>query len=68
VLSQSDLVAHAFELLDEASLVGVLLLAFDKVVAAQFVVWLPTLQEVVNDDKNGMGDCDNGFSVSSGGL
>jgi hypothetical protein len=37
---KGDAVSHAFELFDEASLVGVLGLALDKVVAAKFVVGL----------------------------
>ena len=58
-----DVVAHAFELFDESPLVGALLLALDKVVAAEFVIWLPTLQDVVSDHEDGMRDRDDGFVV-----
>ena len=44
VLSQSDLVAHAFELLDKPSLVGILLLALDEVVTAEFSVRLASFE------------------------
>ena len=46
---RARLEAHAFELFDEAPLVGVLLLALDKVIAAEFVVGLATLQDVEGD-------------------
>jgi hypothetical protein len=46
---EGHLEAHAFELFDEAPLVGVLLLALDKVIAAEFVVGLATLQDVEGD-------------------
>jgi hypothetical protein len=43
VLSQSDLVAHAFELLDEAPLVGVLL-PLNEIVTAELVVRLTSFE------------------------
>ena len=44
LLSESDLVAHAFELLDKAPLVGVLLLALDEVIAAELLVGLASFE------------------------
>jgi hypothetical protein len=44
LLSESDLVAHAFELLDKPSLVGILLLALDEVVTAEFSVRLASFE------------------------
>jgi hypothetical protein len=40
LLSESDLVTHAFELLDEAPLIGNLLLALDEVITAELLVGL----------------------------
>src|SRR5450755_1561257 len=57
-------VTHAFELFDEPSLVGILLLALDEVVAAEFVIWLSTLQNMVGDYKDRMRDGDDGLVVS----
>jgi hypothetical protein len=44
VLGQSDLVTHAFELLDKAPLVGILLLALDKVITAELLVGLASFE------------------------
>jgi hypothetical protein len=44
VLSQSDLITHPFELLDEAPLVGILLLALDEVITAEFLVRLTSFE------------------------
>ena len=45
-------------------MVGILLLALDEVVAAEFVIWLSTLQNMVGDYKDRMRDSDDGLVVS----
>ena len=49
LLSESDLVTHAFELLDKAPLVGILLLALDEVITAELVVGLASFEYMIDD-------------------
>jgi hypothetical protein len=45
LLSESDLVTHPFELLDEASLVRIFLLPLEEVTTAKLVAWCNRLRE-----------------------
>ncbi len=44
LLSESDLVTHAFELHDKVPLIGILVLALDEVITAQLLVGLASFE------------------------
>ena len=62
--SKSHVVAHRLELLHEASLVGILLLALDEVVAAELVVGLIAFEQVIGNHQDGMRNGDDRLFVA----
>ena len=64
LLSESDLVTHAFELLNKAPLVGILLLALDKVITAEFFVWLTSFEQMIDDYEDGVSNGNRRFLVA----
>jgi hypothetical protein len=60
VFSESDRVAHAFELFDELSFVGFFLRSLDEVlITVEFVLGLISLKGIIDDHEDRVRNCDD---------